>query len=198
MSEFVRAWQRELGVKADGIFGAATLAASMARVSAKPEAQAQADWPRQADVTGFFGPAGGRDCMSGSVSLPFDFPLAWDEDQRLSRFSCHVKVAAPLTSIFAEAAKHYGEAEFRRLRLDRFGGCYNYRQIRGGASLSMHAWGIAVDLDPERNQLKWASDKASFARPEYAPFWSIVEAHGAVSLGRTRNFDWMHFQFARL
>ena len=91
-----------------------------------------------------------------------------------------------------------GEERFRALRLDRFGGCYNYRPMRGGSALSTHAWGAAVDLDPERNQLTWGADKAAFAAPEYEAFWQIVEAHGAVSLGRSRNRDWMHFQFARL
>jgi hypothetical protein len=28
--------------------------------------------------------------------------------------------------------------------------------------------------------------------------WRIIEGEGAVSLGRARNFDWMHWQFARL
>jgi len=55
-----------------------------------------------------------------------------------------------------------------------------------------------VDLDPGRNQLKWGRDRAVFARPEYEPFWQIVESEGLVSLGRAKNFDWMHFQAARL
>ena len=33
---------------------------------------------------------------------------------------------------------------------------------------------------------------------EYAAFWQFVEAEGAVSLGRARDYDWMHFQFATL
>jgi hypothetical protein len=70
--------------------------------------------------------------------------------------------------------------------------------MRGGTALSMHAWGIAVDLDPINNQLRWGKDRASFARPEYLPFWKIVEAHGATSLGRAKNYDWMHFQFATI
>lgn len=155
-------------------------------------------WPLQRDVERVFGPAGGPRCTAGKVVLPFSFSLAWDLDRTLLTFSCHEDVAQPLEAIFREAAAAYGESEFRRLRLDRFGGCYNFRRMRGGSQLSMHSWGIAVDLDPERNQLRWGSDRAAFAGKDYRIWWDIVEAHGAVSLGRQRDFDWMHFQFARL
>ena len=40
--------------------------------------------------------------------------------------------------------------------------------------------------------------EAVFSGPEYDAFWSIVEKEGAFSLGRERNYDWMHFQFATL
>ncbi len=157
-------------------------------------------WPKQtsAEMTRVFGPAGGAACTAGRVDLPFAFPLAWDATQRLLRFSCHQMVEKPLEMIFAEAAKHYGEQEFRRLRLDQFGGCFNYRKKRGGSSLSTHAWGVAVDLDPAGNGLRVSRPKARFSGEAYVPFWKIVEAQGAVSLGRVRDFDWMHFQFARL
>lgn len=154
--------------------------------------------PLQRDVAAVFGEPAGPDCTAGRVALPFPFPLAWDETQRVKSFACHRLVAEPLTAIFAETAKTYGEEKLRFLRLDRFGGCFNDRSMRGSTARSMHSWGIAVDLDPNRNQLKWSHDRAAFAGPEYLPFWRIVEAYGAVSLGRTRDFDWMHFQFAKL
>jgi hypothetical protein len=28
--------------------------------------------------------------------------------------------------------------------------------------------------------------------------WKIIESEGAVSLGRRKDYDWMHWQFARL
>ena len=200
-------WQLKLGVPADNHFGPRTYAASMAwrggaatapQDAPKPVAAPVTAWPRQGAVAAFYGPAGGPDCTAGRCVLPFAFPLAWDGSQRVTQFACHAKVAAALTGIFADAAAHYGETEFRRLRLDQFGGCYNYRPMRGGTALSMHAWGIAVDLDPINNQLLWGKDRAAFARPEYDPFWRIVEAAGATSLGRAKNYDFMHFQFAGL
>ena len=70
--------------------------------------------------------------------------------------------------------------------------------MRGGSAWSIHSWGAAVDLDPDNNQLRWGKNKASFAKPAYENFWKIVENEGWVSLGRERNYDWMHFQAAKL
>lgn len=155
-------------------------------------------WPSQKGVPAFFGKAGGPQCTAGKAVLPFPFRIAWNKSQKVSSFRCHELVADAFTSIWGQAASHYGEREMVRLGLDLFGGCYNYRPMRGSTAKSMHAWGIAYDGDPERNQLRWGKDRAEFAKPEYDPFWAIVEAHGALSLGRARNYDWMHFQFATL
>lgn len=200
MNHYVKEAQRLLGTVVDGDFGQNDLAAVKALLPDEPEPDPApvTAWPEQSAVAAFYGPAGATACTAGKVVLPFAFPLAWDDSQQITRFSCHEKVAAPLMSIFSAAAAHFGEAEFRRLKLDRFGGCYNYRVMRGGTSLSMHAWGIAVDLDPINNQLRWGKDRAAFARPEYNAWWQIVEAHGARSLGRAQNRDWMHIQFTQL
>jgi hypothetical protein len=155
-------------------------------------------WPTQAGVRQFYGEPGNPDCTAGMVELAYPMRIAWDKDQIIRRFRCHKKVEAPLRRIFQKTLDTYGIAEIQKLGLDLFGGCYNLRQMRGGSAWSMHSWGIAVDLDPERNQLKWGRDRAVFARPEYEPFWQIVESEGLVSLGRVKNFDWMHFQAARL
>lgn len=161
-------------------------------------ASPRARWPSQKGMAAFFGKAGEPLCTAGKVILPIPFRVAWNLNQKVKSFNCHEKVADAFTTIFGEAVKHYGEKEFAKLGLDLYGGCFNYRPMRGGASLSTHAYGIAYDADPERNQLRWGKDRAELAKAVYDPFWAIVEAQGAISLGRARNYDWMHFQFATL
>lgn len=158
----------------------------------------QALFPRQSDMASFYGAPGNPKCTTGKVVLPFAFYLAWNRGEKISSFSCHERCAGVFQSAFHEAARHYGEEEYRRLRLDLWGGCYNYRKMRGGTGWSTHAYGAAFDLDPDMNQLRWGRDRASFARPEYEPFINICESVGLVSLGRAANMDWMHFQAARL
>jgi hypothetical protein len=57
---------------------------------------------------------------------------------------------------------------------------------------------MAIDHDPDNNQLNWSRNRATFARPEYEQWWQIWEEEGWVSLGRQRNFDWMHVQASKL
>lgn len=129
--------------------------------------------------------------------LPYKMKLAWAPEVQISRFSCHELVKDKLESIFEETLACYGIISIENLGLDMFGGCLNIRNKRNGSTLSLHSWGIAVDLDPLNNKLKWGRDKARFAKPDYETFWKIVEAHGGVSLGRELNYDWMHFQFEK-
>lgn len=129
------------------------------------------------------------------VTLPYPMRLAWDKNTKVNKISCHKDIAKPLTDVFNDILKHYGLAELQRLGIDLFGGCFNYRAMRGGSSWSVHAWGLAVDLDPERNLLKETAKTARFARPEYKAMIDIFYKHGFVSLGREKDYDWMHFQW---
>lgn len=149
-------------------------------------------WPKQSEVPEFFGPVGTHQTQ---ITLPVPFRIAWDPEKSVTLVSCHEKVADPLRLIWQETLREFGEARFRALRLDMFGGCLNVRKMRGGSAWSMHSWGIAWDVDPDRNQLKWGRDKAQLDDASYVPFWNIVRSYGALSLGQTHNFDWMHFQF---
>jgi len=154
------------------------------------------NWPTEAQCPKFYGPKGENQT---SIALPFPMVLDWDKTKTIRTMTCHEKVAAPMTRIFQNLLSHYGLEKLRELGIDQFGGCLNVRLKRGSkSSWSIHSWGCAVDLDPDRNGLRETSKTARFARPEYLPMWKIIEGEGAVSLGRARNFDWMHWQFARL
>lgn len=160
-------------------------------------AAARTVWPTLAEVrTGrsIFGGPGTRQTM---IQLAYPMRLAWDTDTVVTRMQCHELVAPALDTIWRETLTHYGADGIRALRLDLFGGSYNNRSARGSSKISAHAWGIAVDMDPERNGLKMTAREASFDGPEYDAWWRIIESTGAISLGRTHGYDWMHFQFCR-
>jgi len=159
-----------------------------------PPAEAMA-WPRQRDVPAFFGARGEN---QATLKFPYPMRIAWAPNHVVRSTSCHVKVRDAAARVLARVLDHYGETRIRELRLDYFGGCLNVRKIRGGSGWSMHSWGIAFDFDPERNQLRWDHNRAAFAKPAYRKWFEFWEGEGAVSLGRARDYDWMHVQFARL
>jgi hypothetical protein len=152
-------------------------------------------WPTQSQCGSFYGGVGTNQV---TAIMPYEMCLAWDTKTKITKWSCHKKVKEPIERIFGRTLDHYGYEKIKEMRLHYWGGTLNVRKMRGGSSWSMHSWGIAVDMDPDRNQLKWGRDRAVFAKPEYKKFWEFVYDEGAISLGIERNYDWMHFQFARL
>jgi hypothetical protein len=187
-------FQAKNGLRPDGVVGEKTWKFVTTVSNNTPLSQR---WPKQDynSMVNFYGPVGENQTK---LEVPYKLKLAWAPSTTLTKITCHEKVAKSLYSIFENTLKTYGEKEISKLRLDLFGGCLNVRKMRGGSSWSIHSWGAAVDLDPDNNQLKWAKDKAHFAKKEYDNFWKIVEKEGWVSLGRERNYDWMHIQSARL
>ena len=126
-----------------------------------------------------------------TIILPY--PFLYD-GKPVSKMRCHKLVADKFLAVFNDILTHYGLEEINKLGINKYGGCFNYRKMRGGSQLSRHSWGVAIDLDPQRNLLKETSATARFARPEYKPMIDIFYKHGFVSLGREKNYDWMHFE----
>lgn len=154
------------------------------------------NWPRESEMEKFFGPKGENQT---SIVLPYEMRLAWDMSKTIKKVTCHEKVADSLLRIFKNLLGEYGIVRLQDLGIDRFGGCLNVRLKRGStSSWSIHSWGCAIDLDPDRNLLRETHKTARFARPEYLPMWRIIEAEDWVSLGRVKDYDWQHFQAARL
>ena len=129
-----------------------------------------------------------------SIALPFPMRLAWDKNTKVTKMRCHKLIAQKLSNALLEILQVYGLPKIQELGIDLFGGCFNFRAMRGGSDYSRHSWAVAIDLDPERNQLKETSKTARFARPEYNQMIDIFYKHGFISLGREKNYDWMHFE----
>lgn len=155
-------------------------------------------WPKSdyKSMVKFYGNVGENQT---TLILPYQMYLAWDVKKTVTKITCHEKIHDSLKNIFKNTLDSYGLSEIKKLKLDSFGGCLNVRKMRGGSSWSIHSWGAAVDLDPDRNQLRWGKDKAQFAKPEYNIFWEIVcDVEKWTSLLKSRNMDAMHFQAANL
>ena len=147
----------------------------------------------QKEMEKYFGKANAEGSYLTMIDLPYTM---YYDRQPVKRMRCHKKVAQAFTNVFNEILASYGERKINELGINEFGGCFNYRLMRGSKTkLSAHSWGTAIDLDPNRNTLKETSKTARFARPEYKAMIDIFEKHGFASLGRLKNFDWMHFEY---
>lgn len=193
--------QKAAGCAADGKPGANTAQAIAQKLGIPEEkTHSPSKWPAQSEIRSnksLFGSPGHESNLT-SILLPYPMKIAWETSSITKKMSCHKLIAEPVRRIFEQTLQYYGETRIAQLGLDLYGGCFNDRSIRAGTTKSMHAWGIAIDLDPDHNGLNTHAPKARFSGREYVPFWEIVEHEGGVSLGRERDCDWMHFQFARL
>lgn len=127
-----------------------------------------------------------------SIALPFPMRLAWEPGRTIRRIKCHRAVARDLVQILAEILTDCGSLDLLQIaNMDLFGGCYQFGAE--GASLSMHSYGIAIDLDPRGNPAGKAwQDGMIFKRVV-----AIFERHGWEWGGRWEKPECGHFQAAR-
>lgn len=155
-----------------------------------------ARWPTpdEASIRAYYGPPG--ETQLRTVRLPYQMRLSWALTAApVDRIRCHRLVADDLCSILAEIKAEVYQGDMAALAaagLDILGGVYNLRRMRDNpGKWSMHAWGIAIDLDPLRNDLRtpWPS-RATMP----VQVIEVFERHGWTSLARVIGRDAMHFQ----
>jgi hypothetical protein len=89
-----------------------------------------------------------------TIVAPYPMVAAWDPTVAITRIRCHRLVAESLKGILKGILSHYGTiAAVRKARMHLYGGGYNFRRISGSPQLSLHAYGAAIDLDPDRSEI---------------------------------------------
>ena len=199
-TKLIQEIQRFVGARPDGEPGPETWGKIADRLGvAVAPAKAEGDWPvdssrsGQAEMRAFYGHPGSEDRLT--LIVP-PYPLKVD-GHPVKKIRVHEIIAPAVLAVLAQTKQFYGD-RIPALKLDVFDGCFNPRPKRGGSTWSTHAFGAALDFGAEWNQMAWDHSQALYAKPEYASWWRFWEDQGALSLGRERDFDWMHIQFARL
>lgn len=196
MTETIKLVQKKLGVTVDGIAGKNTWAA-IAKALGVNTTTTSTNLPTQAQVrkgTSIFGKAGDE---SNLVNIKPPYQLYYC-GKPVKTIRVHKAIAERVEAALKEILDYYGIEAIKQLGLDQYSGSYNYRKSTGSSSLSMHAWGIALDFAAEKNAYSMKKPQASLSIPACEMWWKIWEKHGAVSLGRELGYDWMHLQFCRL
>lgn len=134
-----------------------------------------------------------------TIELPYPMRIAWDLSHSVTKMQCHKFAIGSFLSVFSDLKAHYGYDKLKELEIDIFGGCVNLRPMRGSKTKwSRHSWGIAIDLNPNKNGLKTAWANAQFSKPEYKPMVDIFYKNGFMSYGLERNYDSMHFEICKI
>lgn len=170
------------------------------------------NWPLQKDCDAFYGnPRGMLDHSNRTwereniVAIEPPFLMTYD-GRSCRRIRIHKACADSLMRVLKEIlrraeiaasdTKRPASGILKTWGASIYAGSYVYRLKRGSSSLSMHAYGCAIDLDPERNAFH-------DLEPHFGEVKDVVEAfenEGWVWGGRWsgRSRDGMHFQAARV
>lgn len=158
--------------------------------------------PDSRSMKAFYGSPGDASQLK---RLAFPYPMRlYNRDAKAGTIKghrVHKKCLRSLYLILDDLLKSKGLAWITKQGLDVFGGIYNDRNVRNGNSKSKHAFGAAIDLNPDENlnQQKWQVNKVG--KPGWANMplaaIEIFERHGWKSGARVWGRDAMHFQATR-
>ena len=185
-ADHIKAIQTAIGTTADGLWGPKSTSACQAHLrSLMPSPH---PWPAsdRASLEEFYGPAGDE---SQLVNLAVTDLGVKYEGVPVKTIRCHKKVAPSLLRII----KQISATPFAYV-LANYAGCYNYRNTRGGNTLSLHADGAAVDFDPDTN-----GNNQAWPVSATMPFevMEIFASEGWLAAGASWGRDAMHFQATR-
>lgn len=190
-TEQIQRMQRVLGVNPDGFWGPKSIQRCKDHLFGLMPIPNPWPFPTREGLREFYGEPGDE---ANLVAIEFPYPMFYG-GQRVTKTRCHKKVAASLLRILKNIGERgAGTREILEPAQD-YGGIFNFRNKRGGTSLSVHAWGAAIDLDADDNSFRdpWplVADMPLSVMEEFAK-------EGWTSAGAFWGYDAMHFQATRL
>lgn len=124
-------------------------------------------------------------------TLPFPMVISWPPYSTIRRFEAHRLAGDRIIAALSKVAAYKGISYLSDNKLDRWGGCFAFRLIRGGNELSNHSWGTAVDINPDIGRLGNHRDAAAYPRFIVDAFKSEGFVWGGDGWERP---DAMHFE----
>lgn len=128
--------------------------------------------------------------------------IVWDVPTNLEvgvipkKLYCNKDMVAPLSQALKNLIDTGKIAE-----LKTWDGCFNIRKKRGLSSMSLHSWGIAIDMNSSDNQLGKTYDQLikEGRKPFSEEFLQCFRDAGFECGGDWKNRpDRMHFQISKL
>lgn len=159
------------------------------------------NWPAQSELRSKFGVpdyGGSFKKHMTQVELPYTM---WMDDIKITKCwmnkICADSLVRVLTRLWDANGRDYDKIKSQQLHI--FSGAWNIRNMRGGASLSTHAYGLAIDIAAPYNAL---GKKPGYNKHSFTDESLIVRLFKEE--GWTWGGDWqkrpdgMHFQAARV
>jgi len=128
---------------------------------------------------------GEADIKNKSLVL-WDVPTSLEIGLIPKRLYCNKDMVQPLTQAFTKLISTGHVKEIKT-----WDGCFNIRKKRGLSSMSLHSWGIAVDINAFENGLNM-TPKLS------AGFVQCFTSSGFDWGGTWKRKDGMHFQLSKI
>src|SRR5882762_9028355 len=149
-------------------------------------------WPHDdmASKIAFFGDPRKADFQSvNMITVIPPFQMYYDKHP-LKGINVNKKIASSLLAVFNEILDKCGhdQKKIDEIGASVYGGCYNFRPIRGSSNLSNHAFAAAIDLDPDRNPL--GGKKSNWPKLVLDAFAKEQWLWGGNYSGRRDNMHW--------
>lgn len=133
-----------------------------------------------------------------TIDTPFEFVLAWDKKTKINKIRAHSVCATDLKLALDTIASKIKFEKLKLVGFNEFGGGFQIRNMRGGTTLSAHAFGIAFDFAPIQNALNTSYANSSMSSVIGQDISQIFLDHNFINYGLNFGYDSMHFEYAKI